>query len=85
MLNKCARPGCNPVEQIRGQMGPGDYPGQADDYYTRVEMDDDIRNDVRVCCKTCGVTGGWCKADAPGMPGAGADYMRKLWNEKYPV
>lgn len=84
MLNKCQNAGCNPVEQVRGQMGSGDYPGYPDDYYTRVEIDETTRNDVRICCKVCGSASGWCKADAPGMPGAGRDYMAKLWNEAHP-
>lgn len=85
MLNKCKNADCNPVEQTRGNMGSDDYPGYPVDYYKTVEMYDDIRNDVRICCKVCGVSSGWCKPDAPGMPGAGTDYMRKLWNEAHNV
>jgi hypothetical protein len=47
-----------------------------------VEMSDGIRGDVRICCKTCGCATGWNKADAPGMPGVGRDYVRKVWNER---
>lgn len=84
MLNKCKNANCDPVVQVRGRMGPGDYPGQDENYHLRAEMEDSIRDDVRICCKVCGAVSGWCKADAPGMPGAGLDYMQKLWNEKYP-
>ena len=101
MLNKCEREDCNPVEQIRGEMGPGDYAdvmkthafvppwdsstsvtsSSASKLHQLVEMNDSLRNDFRICCMTCGRVTGWNKRDAPGMPGAGADYTRKLWND----
>ncbi len=83
MLNKCKDEKCDPVEQVRDKMGPGDYTNMDENYFEHVEMDDSIRDDVRICCKTCGIASGWCKADAPGMPGAGRDYMVKLWNEAH--
>lgn len=79
-LKTCGKDGCNPVEQVRGEMGPGDYFGQPEDYHTQVEMHDDIRNDFRICCKKCGKATGWNHKDLPNMPGAGADYVRKVWN-----
>jgi hypothetical protein len=84
-LNKCKDENCAPVVQVRGKMGAGDYPSYPDDYYERVEMEDAIRGDVRVCCKVCGSASGWTKPDAPGMPGAGTDYMVKRWNEDHPA
>jgi hypothetical protein len=70
-----------PVEQVRDKMGPGDYFGHPEDYHTKVEMFDAIRNDVRISCPKCGKHTGWNKADAPGMPGAGLDFLHKKWNE----
>ena len=101
---------CEPVEQIRGQMGPGDYydvivnnripvPGavlEPEKYgfplYGNevpegilpehcVEMHDGNKDDFRICCKTCGKATPWGAMDIPGMPGAGADWTRKKWNE----
>lgn len=46
-----------------------------------VETDDSAKNDFRISCKTCGKTTPWGYGDFPGMPGAGADYIRKKWNE----
>jgi hypothetical protein len=46
-----------------------------------VEMNNDIATNFRICCKTCGKATGWGARDFPGMPGAGADYIRKKWNE----
>lgn len=99
-LYKCVNDNCNPVEQIRGEMGPGDYvdvamahefvgPGagsavhrdSATNLHELVEMEEDNKTDTRICCLTCGKATGWNRRDAPGMPGAGADYTRKLWNE----
>lgn len=46
-----------------------------------VEMDPSGKDDFRICCKTCGKTTPWGYQDFPSMPGAGADYTRKKWNE----
>lgn len=111
MLNTCAKDGCCPVEQTRGEMGPGDYfdviannkpgfpggvpepekyghplrYGEAIPEGVRaehcVEADDSMNENFRVCCKTCGKATPWGTQDIPGMPGAGADWMRKHWNE----
>lgn len=80
-LKTCGKDGCNPVEQVRGAMGPGDYFGQSEDYHTQVEMHDGIRDDFRICCMKCGKATGWNQKDLPNMPGAGADYVRKVWND----
>lgn len=85
MLNKCKDDKCDPVEQVRGAMGAGDYPNMDENYFERVDLDESNRDDVRICCKVCGTASGWTKADAPGMPGAGRDYMVKRWNENHPV
>lgn len=111
MLKTCGKQSCQPTEQIRGAMGPGDYfdvivnnripvPGAipepekygvpirtAQDVGDHdpahcVEMDDANRDDFRICCKTCGRATPWNKSDAPGMPGVGQDWSRKLWNER---
>lgn len=86
-LAKCAET-CNPVLQIRGQMGPGDYIGVVDangvldaDHYKKVELDDANRDDCRIVCKTCGLATGWGPQNFPNAPGAGADFMRKKWGE----
>lgn len=108
---KCQQ--CQPVEQIRGEMRPGDYydvianngrrPGSVEDpeqygipVYANaqghfdcgennpalcVEIHDNNRNDFRICCKVCGRATPWGAQDIPGMPGAGADWTRKRWNE----
>jgi len=97
LLKKCSNPDCEPVEQIRGEMGPGDYrdvevnqgptvlpPGPRHasvDHYKYVELGDWNRNDFRICCMSCGNATGWVAKDLPNMPDAGADYARKKWNE----
>jgi hypothetical protein len=53
----------------------------AENLHEIVEMNDEIKDDFRICCLTCGKATGWNRQDAPGMPGAGADYTRKKWNE----
>lgn len=110
-LKTCVREGCCPLEQVRGQLGPGDYydviannaPGansgrvvEPEKYGVPVrdgqdignhkqehcvEMNDAISGDFRICCKACGKTTPWGAQDIPGMPGAGADWTRKRWNE----
>jgi hypothetical protein len=97
-LKKCHSDTCEPIEQVRGKMGPGDYfdvihanpighPGaipNPETYGDRVERAPDGEKDFRICCKTCGLATPWNKANIPGMPGAGEDYTRKLWNAKFP-
>ncbi len=118
--------GCQPVEQVRGEMGPGDYydiiaynrvpvpgavpepekygfqiwdqsskpwgiEGFADERVYQVpdgirpehcvEMNENNKNDFRICCKTCGKATPWGAKDFPGMPDAGADWIRKRWSE----
>lgn len=86
-LNKCTNENCDPKIQVRGKMGSGDYISHSlrenpETYHNEVELiDDNHKSDVRICCKPCGTVTGWQKADAPGMPGAGLDYLVKTWNE----
>lgn len=112
-LKTCGRQYCAPVEQVRGQMRPGDYydviaandrpryggieipelygvpAGSPESETARpehiVEMDPSSAGDFRICCKTCGRATGWNRADAPGMPGAGADWVRKQWDKQWPA
>lgn len=113
MLKPCDKEGCFPVEQIRGEMGQGDYydvtisnryrPGGVEEPEKYgipiranaaghfdcgdnnpslcVELHDGNSSDFRICCKTCGKATPWGARDIPGMPGAGADWIRKRWNE----
>lgn len=112
MLNICSKADCCPLEQVRGELGAGDYhdvivnnargssgsvpepekygiPVWVDKGETTegkvqehcVEMNDAMKDDFRICCKTCGRATRWGTKDIPGMPGAGADWMRKHWNE----
>lgn len=111
MLKTCGKQHCQPLEQVRGNMGPGDYhdviaanrvlmqggvpepekygypvyPGQeipADRHSKHcVEMDESTKDDFRICCATCGKATRWGASDIPGMPGAGADWTRKFWND----
>lgn len=87
------RCGAPPVEQIRGEMGPGDYwqdrqePAapwpfgnltQVDGkpkrvpFHTLVEMDDSLRDDIRISCTVCANATPW-----------GHSYKRSLdlWNQ----
>src|SRR5262249_20603153 len=84
---------CEPILQTRGQMGQGDYFGVTQyggipdiDHHQIVDMNDAIRNDQRIACKTCAMATGWGPRDFPNAPGAGRDYMVKRWadmvNEK---
>lgn len=115
MLNTCGKEGCCPVEQIRGEIGPGEHydviannrverfggvpepekygiiiwptvAGNFDCGENRpehcVEMTDAMKDSFRICCKTCGKATPWGAQDIPGMPGAGADWTRKNWNDK---
>lgn len=50
------------------------------DLHAIVEMDEDNKSDIRVCCKTCGKVTGWQRRDAPGMPGVGIEFSRSTWN-----
>jgi hypothetical protein len=84
-----------PVEQTRGEMGPGDYfdvienrriilalPEEViDNIHNWVDLDDTNRTDFRIICRKCHLTTGWMKADAPGYPGVLRDSNRKLWDE----
>jgi hypothetical protein len=89
----------DPVQQVRGEMGKGDYfdvmaadadhakverftykhPGA--DYSDHVELDDGNKTDIRIICRKCHLTTGWNKADAPGMPGVGVDFVKRRWVE----
>ena len=93
VLSPCTQCGSSAVEQIRGEMGPGDYKEiqkinhkghwrDDPDYYKIVHMDDEIKDDFRVSCSQCDNATPWNKSDAPGMPGVGRDFSRKLWNER---
>lgn len=111
MLNTCTKDGCCPVEQIRGEMGAGDYfdvivhnsggkwggvpepekygyalregedPPEGVSREHCVEMSEHNASDFRICCKVCGKATPWGTQDIPGMPGAGADWTRKKWND----
>jgi hypothetical protein len=74
-LNPCAVCGAEAHEHIRGK--------HLDEKVH--EVHDDNRNDFRVACSKCDNATGWNKPDAPGMPGVGADFSRKLWNDRNPV
>lgn len=50
-----------------------------------VEIHDGNKDDFRICCKTCGKASPWGAQDIPGMPGAGADWTRKKWNDAVPA
>lgn len=93
-LAKCGGESCNPVLQVRGEMGPGDYrdvylpDGQPDlDYYKKVELIDPgpdgkggNKLDVRVLCKACGLASGWFPQHFDNAPDAGRDYLvSKIW------
>jgi hypothetical protein len=86
-LEKCDVEDCNPVIQVRGQMGEGDYMdvylpnGKPDlNFYKKVDLEDCNPNDVRVLCKTCGLASGWFARDFPHAPNAGQDYLSsKVW------
>lgn len=85
----------DPVEQVRGKMGAGDYfdavtnsldeakfARLTEDYHEAVELDDSNRTDVRVLCRKCFLSTGWMKVDAPGMPpGIGLPAVRARWDE----
>lgn len=94
-LNPCGQCNSPAVAQVRGEMGPGDYkdvfttnkkghPAPDLDFYMKVEINDVIRNDVRISCSQCDNATGWHKADAPGMPGVGLTFIRDLWNKLNP-
>lgn len=91
-IGKCPDKDCAPVEQIRGEMGAGDYFDVLEndkmeafvnrlppDYHEHVEIDETNSGDIRIICRKCHRTTGWNKADAPGMPGAGRDYQDRIW------
>ena len=92
-LAPCSQCGSPAVEQIRGEMGPGDYKEvqkqdrkghwvDDPDFYKTVHLDDHNRGDFRVSCSKCDNATPWNKADAPNMPGVGADFSRNLWNKR---
>lgn len=70
------------VEQPEKYGTPASPDDGASDDQLHVEMNDDIKDDFRICCSKCGKATPWQKSDAPGMPGAGQDFTRKVWNEK---
>lgn len=80
---KCKTAGCEPVFQIRGNMGQGDYFGidtpQRPNHYQEVDMYDEIRNDCRIACRTCGMATPWSVKDLPNMPGVGEQYVESQW------
>ena len=95
-LNKCIQCGSPAVEQVRGKMGPGDYKEmqrvnhkghwvEDSDYFKRVDLYDDIKDDFRVSCSKCDNATGWNKPNAPGMPGVGLEFSRKTWNDRNPT
>lgn len=84
---KCNVENCNPVIQVRGQMGQGDYMnvwlpnGKPDlDFYKKVDLADCNPFDVRVLCRTCGLATGWFAKDFPNAIDAGKEYLiNKVW------
>jgi len=90
---ECGEPA---VEQTRGSMGAGDYKEMQKidrkghwrddpDFYKIVHLDEYNRPDFRISCSVCDNATPWNQADAPGMPGVGKDFARKMWNERNPV
>lgn len=83
-LKKCNNPACEPVEQIRGNMGAGDYFGvisdgriskqpvgsPAIDLHEFAEITDDNRNDIRVACGTCYLQIPWVPGSNRDIPGS---------------
>lgn len=71
-LEKCGRTDCDPVVQVRGEMGHGDYVdvlsdkdvGDPDAYHERVELHDENKGDFRVMCRVCGLAAPWNKRSA---------------------
>lgn len=69
------RCGAPAVEQVRGEMGPGDYwqdrmadplpfpfgPANGLAFYQMVEIDDGNRDDRRIACTKCEMATGWSK------------------------
>lgn len=95
-LNECRECGSAAVEQVRGKMGYGDYKmvqrptrkGYMEfnpDFYKEVWIDESNKNDFRISCTECDNATPWNKADAPNMPGVGAQYSRDLWNKLNPA
>ncbi len=86
-LAKCKTEACDPIFQVRGQMGPGDYMnvwlpnGQPDlNFHEKIEMSDESKSDIRILCKTCGLATGWFQQNFANAPGAGKDYLVvKVW------
>jgi hypothetical protein len=88
-MNPCGKCGAPATEQIRGDMGPGDYVGQHRDYYRDVSADngyhpglhDGNRRDFRIACTQCDNAQGWNQPDAPGYPGAVKAAMLAQWDK----
>lgn len=53
------------------------------DLHLLVEQSDDGKDDIRICCMTCGKVTPWQHQDAPGMPGVGIIFTRNLWNSRH--
>jgi len=85
----------DPIEQIRGQMGQGDYfdavtnsldeakhARLTDNYHLDVYVDDDNRSDRRIICRKCFLSTGWMKIDFVGAPaGIGIPGLAAKWSE----
>lgn len=89
-IAKCKTPGCSPVEQCRGKMGPGDYFGvvnldgsPATDHHLTVtpEEGDPSRDDIRIACSKCHAQTGWVQPDLPNMPGVGRKFCYEQWEK----
>jgi|SRR5215475_427255 len=87
---KCKTEGCNPIEQCRGTMGPGDYfgvrgpDGEPDvDHYLAVmpEPGSPAMKDVRIVCTKCFLATPWGTKDLPNMPGLGWTYCLQVWTQ----
>lgn len=91
---KCKAEGCDPVFQVRGEMGEGDYFGvisggsitsaepvgsPAIDHYKFVELNDNNKDDIRIICRKCFLATPWGTANVPNMPGVGRSYCYEQW------
>jgi hypothetical protein len=50
------------------------------DLHEIIEMEEDSKSDIRICCYKCGKVTGWQRRDAPGMPEVGIFFTQKTWN-----
>lgn len=91
-LKPCRLCGADAVSQVRGEMGPGDYKEMQKqnekgrwvpdpDFYKVVHLDESNKSDIRISCSVCDNATPWNKADAPGLPGVGVEFIRKQWND----